>query len=62
MKKFQEYTSLDAPHYTCKIDEGPEYNLVVLIRDITSKMIGAIKKNDQKKLIGLYKNLGKVIK
>jgi len=53
MKKFKEYTS---------IDEGPEDNLVVLIRDITSKMIGAIKKNDQKKLIGLYKNLGKVIK
>ena len=62
MKKFKEYTSIDAPHYTWKIDEGPEDNLVVLIRDITSKMIGAIKKNDQKKLIGFYKNLGKVIK
>jgi len=44
------------------IDEGPADNLVVLIRDITSQMIGAIKKNDQKKLVGLYKNLGKVIK
>jgi len=44
------------------LEEGPADNLVVLIRDITSKMIGAIKKNDQKKLIGLYKNLGKVIK
>ena len=44
------------------IEEGPADNLVVLIRDITSQMIGAIKKNDQKKLIGLYKNLGKVIK
>ena len=44
------------------IDEGPADNLVVLIRDITSQMIGAIKKNDQKKLAGLYKNLGKVIK
>ena len=44
------------------LEEGPADNLVVLIRDITSQMIGAIKKNDQKKLIGLYKNLGKVIK
>ena len=56
------YNSIDAPHYTWKIEEGPADNLVVLIRDITSRMIGAIKKNDQKKLIGLYKNLGKVIK
>tara|TARA_B110001454_G_scaffold204712_1_gene213694 strand:- start:290 stop:451 length:162 start_codon:yes stop_codon:yes gene_type:complete len=53
MKKFKEYTS---------IDEGTDDNLVVLIRDITSKMIGAIKKNDQRKLQGLYKNLGKIIK
>jgi hypothetical protein len=44
------------------LEEGPDDNLVVLIRDITSQMIGAIKKNDQKKLVGLYKNLGKVIK
>ena len=56
------YNSIDAPHYTWKIEEGPDDNLVELIRDITSKMIGAIKKNDQKKLMGLYKNLGKVIK
>jgi hypothetical protein len=56
------YNSIDAPHYTWKIEEGPDDNLVVLIRDITSQMIGAIKKKDQKKLIGLYKNLGKVIK
>ena len=56
------YNSIDAPHYTWKIEEGPADNLVVLIRDITSQMIGAIKKNDQKKLMGLYKNLGKVIK
>ena len=56
------YNSIDAPHYTWKIEEGPYDNLVELIRDITSQMIGAIKKNDQKKLIGLYKNLGKVIK
>jgi len=45
-----------------EIDEGSDDNLVELIRDITSKMIGAIKKNDQRKLLGLYKNLGKVIK
>ena len=44
------------------LEEGPADNLVVLIRDITSQMIGAVKKNDQKKLVGLYKNLGKVIK
>ena len=44
------------------LEEGPADNLVVLIRDITYQMIGAIKKNDQKKLVGLYKNLGKVIK
>ena len=56
------YNSIDAPHYTWKIEEGPADNLVVLIRDITSQMIGAVKKNDQKKLVGLYKNLGKVIK
>ena len=56
------YNSIDAPHYTWKIEEGPDDNLVELIRDITSKMIGAVKKNDQRKLIGLYKNLGKVIK
>ena len=43
------------------LEEGPE-NIIILIQDITSQMIGAIKKNDQKKLIGLYKNLGKVIK
>ena len=44
------------------LEEGPADNLVVLIRDITSQMIGAIKKKDQRKLMGLYKNLGKVIK
>ena len=56
------YNSIDAPHYTWKIEEGPDDNLVELIRDITSKMIGAVKKNDQRKLIGLYKNLGQIIK
>jgi len=60
--KSKLYNSIDAPHYTWKIEEGPDDNLVVLIRDITSQMIGAIKKKDQRKLMGLYKNLGKVIK
>ena len=44
------------------LEEGTDDNLIVLIRDITSQMIGAIKKNDERKLKGLYKNLGKVIK
>ena len=44
------------------VEEGTDDNLIVLIRDITSQMIGAIKKNDERKLKGLYKNLGKVIK
>ena len=43
------------------IEEGLDDNLVVLIRNITSQMIGAIKKKDQKKLMGLYKNLGNVL-
>jgi hypothetical protein len=43
------------------LEEGPDDNLVILIRDITSQMIGAIKKKDQKKLMGLYKNLGNVL-
>ena len=55
------YNSIDAPHYAWTVDEGPDDNLVVLIRDITSKMIGAIKKKDQRKLIGLYKTLGKIV-
>ena len=55
------YNSINAPHYTWKIEEGPE-NIVILIQDITKQMIQALKKNDQRKLIGLYKNLGKVIK
>jgi hypothetical protein len=55
------YNSVDAPHYAWTVDEGPDDNLVVLIRDITSKMIGAIKKKDQRKLIGLYKTLGKIV-
>jgi len=33
-----------------------------MIQDIAQDMVDALKKNDQKKLMGLYKNLGKVIK
>ena len=59
--KSKLYNSIDAPHYTWKIEEGPE-NIVILIQDITKQMIQALKTNDQRKLMGLYKNLGKVIK
>ena len=37
-------------------------NLVILIQDITRQMIKALQKGDDRKLNGLYKNLGKVIK
>ena len=37
-------------------------NLIVLIQDITRQMIQALQKGDERKLKGLYKNLGKVIK
>ena len=43
------------------LEEGPE-NIIILIQDITKQMIKALKTNDQRKLMGLYKNLGKVIK
>ena len=43
------------------LEEGPE-NIVILIQDITRQMIQALQKGDERKLIGLYKNLGKVIK
>ena len=43
------------------LEEGPE-NIVMLVQDIAKQMIQALKKKDQKKLMGLYKNLGKVIK
>ena len=43
------------------LEEGPE-NIIILIQDITKQMITALQKGDEKKLIGLYKNLGKVIK
>ena len=43
------------------LEEGPE-NIVILIQDITRQMIAALQKGDERKLKGLYKNLGKVIK
>ena len=44
------------------LDEADVQNLIVHIQDITKDMITALKKNDQRKLLVLYKNLGKVIK
>ncbi len=44
------------------LDEADIQNLAVMIQDITKDMIAALKNNDQRKLMGLYKNLGKVIK
>ena len=43
------------------LEEGPE-NIIILIQDITKQMIKALQKGDERKLNGLYKNLGKVIK
>ena len=44
------------------LDEADMQNLIVHIQDIANDMIKAIKRNDQRTLNGLYKNLGKVIK
>ena len=44
------------------LDEADIQNLAVMIQDIAQDMVAALKKNDQRKLMGLYKNLGKVIK
>ena len=44
------------------LDEADIQNLIVHVQDITKDMIKAIKKNDQRTVDGLYKNLGKVIK
>ena len=44
------------------LDEADIQNLIVHIQDITKDMIKALKRNDQRTLDGLYKNLGKVIK
>ena len=43
------------------LEEGPE-NIIILIQDITKQMIQALQKGDERKLNGLYKNLGKVIR
>ena len=55
MKTFKELK-------TKNLDEADMQNLIVHIQDITKDMIKAIKRNDQRTLDGLYKNLGKVIK
>ena len=55
MKTFKELK-------TKNIDEADLQNLIIHIQDITKDMIKAIKRNDQRTLDGLYKNLGKVIK
>jgi len=44
------------------LDEADMQNLIIHIQDITKDMIKALKRNDQRTLNGLYKNLGKVIK
>jgi len=44
------------------LDEGDIQNLADLIQDITNQLITALKKNDQRKVVGLYKNLGQLIK
>ena len=44
------------------LDEADMQNLIVHIQDITKDMIKALKRNDQRTVNGLYKNLGKVIK
>ena len=44
------------------LDEADIQNLIVHIQDITKDMIKALKRNDQRTVNGLYKNLGKVIK
>ena len=44
------------------LDEADVQNLIVHIQDITKDMIKALKRNDQRAVDGLYKNLGKVLK
>ena len=44
------------------LDEADIQNLIVHIQDITKDMIKALKRNDQRTVDGLYKNLGKVLK
>ena len=49
-------------HNEYSLEEVDMQNLIVHIQDITNDMIKAIKRNDQRTVNGLYKNLGKVIK
>ena len=49
-------------HNEYSLEEADMQNLIIHIQDITKDMIKAIKRNDQRTLDGLYKNLGKVIK
>ena len=44
------------------LEEADIQNLIVHIQDITKDMIKALKRNDQRTIDGLYKNLGKVLK
>ena len=55
MKTFKELKTKD-------LDEADIQNLIVHIQDITKDMIKALKRNDQRTIDGLYKNLGKVLK
>ena len=49
-------------HNEYSLEESDLQNLIVHIQDITKDMIKALKRNDQRTVDGLYKNLGKVIK
>ena len=49
-------------HNEYSLEEADLQNLIVHIQDIAKDMIKALKRNDQRTLDGLYKNLGKVIK
>ena len=49
-------------HNEYSLEESDLQNLIVHLQDITKDMIKALKRNDQRTLDGLYKNLGKVIK
>ena len=55
MKTFKELK-------TKNLDEADIQNIIIHIQDITKDMIKALKRNDQRTVEGLYKNLGKVLK
>ena len=55
MKTFKELK-------TKNLDEADIQNIIIHIQDITKDMIKALKRNDQRTIDGLYKNLGKVLK